>query len=84
MRLSVTAEDIKAGKQASCASCPVALALSRQVGGMPVSVGRHSALILKGGPCPKYWLPVALTAAIDQFDKSGLMDPGEFDLELES
>ncbi len=80
MKIDVTAADIKAGRQNSCSSCPVALAVQRQCPGQKVHVNRI-AVYIDNHPHP---LPVEVRAIITRFDHTGKCEPYSFEIQPET
>ena len=78
MHVSVTAEDITHGQRGNLRSCPIALALNRQTGGLWV-VSSNTAW---DGLETVYVLPLEAAQFIKQFDAVGAGAPLDFDMDL--
>lgn len=78
--IEVTQQDIDAGAKRHCTSCPVALAISRAMGGGMVVV-RYRTWSAPG-LCASGGLPPSVTEFIRSFDAGRAVDPIKFRITL--
>lgn len=76
MRIAVTEQDIKEGRQGSYLSCPIALAIQRTTEARSVLVGRRTANV----DGTVFVLPASAEFFVGDFDAGESVEPFEFDL----
>lgn len=84
MKVSVTQDDIDHGERHCCERCPVARAIRRVIGDMPVvEVERDNVTIGPLGGWTYATLPTRATKFIDRFDVGLKVAPFTFELKYE-
>lgn len=81
VKVKVTAEDIRGGQRGSIRLCPVALALSREVGRRCL-VGGHYIYLGDNLFSPNVPSPAEVRSFVGEYDCGGKPTPFEFDLEV--
>ena len=78
----VTMDDIKQGLREHCERCPIARAISRQLGRRVLVEYRTVYLNLDGIEAAKEFLSEDVEAKIRVYDKTGDMEPFSFALDI--
>lgn len=87
MKISVTREDIAAGKRHECGACPVALAVARHLcDGVAPQVGyftiQYRRLADQQTLTHVSWLPAPASEWIEDFDHRRPVEPFDFELKI--
>lgn len=84
MKITVTREDIRAGKRKSCTSCPIALAIRRKVWARLVRVDNFYIKLWPGNREPRLQaaLPVKAMQFVRSFDAGVPVQPFTFIVRL--
>lgn len=80
MKISVLQSDIDMGIPQDCCSCPVAIAISRALGGEIVAVVGQFVMAARHGSVYQKRLPEKASKWIIDFDTGNLVAPIEFEL----
>jgi hypothetical protein len=79
MNISVTEQDIKAGKPFDATGCPISLAVSRAMGCIAETRGFEITLH-NGSTSIQVDVPASIRDRIYQFDTHGVMTPFSFEI----
>jgi hypothetical protein len=80
MKISVTSEDIAAGKRGSCVDCPVVLAVERASGGAVIAGRTWITAAFDGRPGRRWRTPDIVAEFMLLFDQGRPVVPFTFDL----
>lgn len=87
MKIHVTKDDITNAIPYSISSCPIARAFSRYFNGIPQVYGIHcdtpTVSIINGETECKGFLSRSAERAARKFDKTGMMEPFTFEIDLQ-
>lgn len=76
----VNAQDVRKAKMKNAKDCAFACAIKRTMGADAAFVFRSTCHIQKGDTITRYQLPTSVQKEIVSFDRTGKMEPGNFQL----